>query len=348
MLRLFKLISGAGERLAQTADGTLVRQRSVKYRHRLHVDDEEGAINTLIVQNPDEGGDVGRKPTLVLLHGYGASVGFWTANLSALSEHFSVYAIDLPLFGRSSRHAIDFENNPDVALQYYMDVLRQWKEQTLPDDERVYLAGHSFGAHLSAHYALKYPQDVDHLVLLDPWGVAARPPRPPGEQANESLRWRALRFLSTQLSPFSLVRAMPTKSMAQGAIARTRSDIMAKFEPWFPEGEAANVVAEYIYETNVQTPATGEDAFRTLSEPIAWAKLPLEHELANLHHDVDLTVLYGDRTWMNTEAGYRVVQERRQRLPHRKNRIQLISNASHHIYADNPEEFNSKVIATRY
>jgi pimeloyl-ACP methyl ester carboxylesterase len=37
----------------------------------------------------------------------------------------------------------------------------------------VYLAGHSFGGYLAGKFALKYGSDhVNHLMLLDPWGLA--------------------------------------------------------------------------------------------------------------------------------------------------------------------------------
>jgi pimeloyl-ACP methyl ester carboxylesterase len=37
------------------------------------------------------------------------------------------------------------------------------------------LLGHSFGGYLSAAYALKYPENVQHLILADPWGLPEKP-----------------------------------------------------------------------------------------------------------------------------------------------------------------------------
>jgi pimeloyl-ACP methyl ester carboxylesterase len=154
--------------------------------------------------------------------------------------------------------------------------------------------------------------------------------------------YKAVKFLSSRVSPFSLLRYLP-ESTGKNLIGRLRGDITSKFEPFFPE-DSKEVVSDYIYQTNVsQTPASGEDAFRVLSVPIAYAKLPLEEGLLEqLSDKIDLTFMYGDRTWMDGEPGVRVVDARRQRGVESK--FHIIPNASHHIYIDNYEYFNQKMI----
>ena len=51
------------------------------------------AINTL---------EIGSGPPLVILHGFSGAMGFWVKNLPHLSRRFTVYAIDLMGWGRSS------------------------------------------------------------------------------------------------------------------------------------------------------------------------------------------------------------------------------------------------------
>jgi pimeloyl-ACP methyl ester carboxylesterase len=37
------------------------------------------------------------------------------------------------------------------------------------------LLGHSFGGYLTVLYALQYPQNINLLVLADPWGMTEKP-----------------------------------------------------------------------------------------------------------------------------------------------------------------------------
>ena len=43
------------------------------------------------------------KPAIVLIHGFGASVGHWRKNVPVLAQKFRVYAIDLIGFGSSAQ-----------------------------------------------------------------------------------------------------------------------------------------------------------------------------------------------------------------------------------------------------
>jgi hypothetical protein len=85
-------------------------------------------INTIHTHNPKASRSDKRSP-LVLLHGFGAGVGFWLLNLDALAEqHEHVYAIDLLGCGRSSRPRFRAKTSEE-AERFFVDALERWRIQ---------------------------------------------------------------------------------------------------------------------------------------------------------------------------------------------------------------------------
>ncbi|KAG8753559.1 hypothetical protein FRC14_005937 [Serendipita sp. 396] len=124
-------------------------------------------------------------PTTVILHGYGAGLGFFSLNLNALSSWVSkrgmpVYLLDWIGMGRSSRPTFkvtakhtDTRQRVEQAETFFLDALEEWR--TTMGIQKMTLIGHSLGGYLCTAYALKYPQNVSRLVLLSPAGVNAGP-----------------------------------------------------------------------------------------------------------------------------------------------------------------------------
>ncbi|PSN70866.1 alpha/beta hydrolase [Corynespora cassiicola Philippines] len=118
--------------------------------------------------------------TLVMLHGYGAGLGFFYRNFEALSraEGWKVYALDLLGMGRSSRpafriHAKDKEAKIIEAENWFIDALEEWRIKR--GLERFTLLGHSLGGYLATAYALKYPGRLNKLILASPVGIPEDP-----------------------------------------------------------------------------------------------------------------------------------------------------------------------------
>ena len=90
--------------------------------------DDDLTINTLHMYNPCAKQSNSRSP-LVLLHGFGAGIGFWLLNLDRLAQQYEhVYAIDLLGYGRSSRPRFQAKT-PDEAEHFFVDALEQWRKR---------------------------------------------------------------------------------------------------------------------------------------------------------------------------------------------------------------------------
>nr|WP_234435238.1 alpha/beta fold hydrolase [Streptomyces sp. NRRL F-2747] len=101
-------------------------------------------------------------PAVLLLHGGGATGAVWFANAAALGTHHRVLAVDiLGDAGRSVRTGRPLRTTAD--LMAWLDALLDGLGV-----RRAHLLGHSYGAWIALTYALRAPERVDRLVLLDP------------------------------------------------------------------------------------------------------------------------------------------------------------------------------------
>ncbi|MBI4611544.1 MAG: alpha/beta fold hydrolase [Candidatus Rokubacteria bacterium] len=95
---------------------------------------------------------------VVLVHGLGGFAESWRHNLGALGHKASVYALDLPGFGQSSKPLGGY------ALGFFVEVLEQFRAAL--GLARLTLVGHSLGGAVAAAYAVSHPAKVDRLSFI--------------------------------------------------------------------------------------------------------------------------------------------------------------------------------------
>jgi len=106
------------------------------------------------------------EPTVVLLHGFAASVFSWRKVMEPLGEAGTVVAFDRPAFGLTERpmpgewgeenpYSPEAQADLTVALMDELGV------------EKAVLVGHSAGGAVALLTALRYPERVEALVLED-------------------------------------------------------------------------------------------------------------------------------------------------------------------------------------
>jgi len=134
------------------------------------------ALNEFSVERLEED----TEQNLVMLHGYGAGLGFFYKNFEGLSRvpGWKVYALDLLGMGRSSRppfriQAKDRQASITEAENWFIDALEEWRIERKID--RFTLLGHSLGGYMAVAYALKYPGHLNKLVLASPVGIPEDP-----------------------------------------------------------------------------------------------------------------------------------------------------------------------------
>ncbi|CAL8337856.1 unnamed protein product [Gadus morhua 'NCC'] len=269
------------------------------------------------------------KTPVVLLHGFGGGVGLWALNLDALSRRGrSVYALDLLGFGQSSRPC--FPADAEAAEALFVDAIERWRAQL--GLEAMILLGHNLGGYLAASYALRHPRRVKHIVLVEPWGFPERPAM--SDQDRPVPVWiKALGAMLSPLNPLAGLRMVGPLGLT--LVQTLRPDFKKKFASMFVD----NTVSEYIYHLNVQAPS-GETAFKNMTLPYGWAKRPLLRRLGSLPPDAPITLVYGSRSSIDGHSGCGVQEMRR------GSHVEIITirGAGHYVYADQPDDFNQRVL----
>jgi len=100
----------------------------------------------------------GRGPAVVLVHGLGGFAESWRHNIGSLAARATVYAIDLPGFGRSAKPPADY------SLAFFARTLHAFLDGV--GITQASLVGHSLGAAVAVTYALTRPARVERLALL--------------------------------------------------------------------------------------------------------------------------------------------------------------------------------------
>lgn len=107
-----------------------------------------------------------RRPTLLLLHGFGGDVHHWLQVAPLLARHFRLFIPDLPGYGDTplpKNAAGNMESQAQRVLNFMDEV----------GLKHCIVGGNSMGAYLAATLAHLHPERVDALWLMNPGGVHA-------------------------------------------------------------------------------------------------------------------------------------------------------------------------------
>jgi pimeloyl-ACP methyl ester carboxylesterase len=152
-------------------------------------------------------------PTLILIHGYTASVYVWRAVAPALAdEGFHVVALDLLGFGYSEKPSwFDYSITSQARI-----VARFMNRLGIG---RATIAGSSYGGAVAATLALDYPERVEKLVLVDTVANDALKNHP-------VLKLAAIPGVGEALAPFLIDSRVYQRHRMRGTLAPANHDLI--------------------------------------------------------------------------------------------------------------------------
>jgi pimeloyl-ACP methyl ester carboxylesterase len=169
VFRLRRILSILSALILRERSIPLVRPTRIDWNPSLSPQTVQIKSHTIFYTVKGEG-----KP-LILIHGYGAGIWVWEKQIEALSQGYRVYALDLIGHGFSDRPKIPYTEETYIhCLRDFMDGLKI---------EKATLVGNSMGGGVAWAMAIRFPQRVDRLVLID-----CVPPDVLDQVKNESFR----------------------------------------------------------------------------------------------------------------------------------------------------------------
>jgi pimeloyl-ACP methyl ester carboxylesterase len=121
---------------------------------------------------------VGTGQPLVLIHGFGASIGHWRKNIPVLAEGgYQVFALDLLGFGGSSKPELDYN------LELWVELIRDFCAAKI--QQPAVFVGNSIGGLLCLMILAEHPEISAGGVLLNPAGGLNHRP----DELSLPLRW---------------------------------------------------------------------------------------------------------------------------------------------------------------
>lgn len=95
---------------------------------------------------------------LILLHGFGTSIGHWRHNLEVLGEYHAVYALDMLGFGSSEKAPANY------SIELWVEQVYEFWQAFIR--EPVVLVGNSNGSLVSLAAAATHPDMVKGIVMM--------------------------------------------------------------------------------------------------------------------------------------------------------------------------------------
>lgn len=247
---------------------------------------------------------------LLLVHGANIGWGQWYKNIADLSKYYTIYALDLPGSGKSTK--IDFNKTKINIL--YLDIVRKFVEyQKL---RNINYIGHSIGGWIGIKLASKFNL-IKKLVLVNPVGFSNYIPN--------SYRllgiYNVALFLSkTAMNPSQ--RHM--KNFLQQAVLE-KSTIEDKF-------------ARYYYDSVIREKIT--HPFLFINKISSFFGLRKEFKIGDEFLKIDIPTLFilGHKDKLTPIPIYKSVSNRMKRSS-----LTIIRNTSHVPPLEKPKEFNNIV-----
>ena len=260
----------------------------------------------------------GKGKPLLLIHGFGASIGHWRKNIPVLAEAgYRVFALDLLGFGASDKADVKY------TLELWQSQIKDfWSEHI---NEPTVFIGNSIGALISLMLVTNYPEIAAGAVLINcAGGLNHRP----GELNP---------VLGTVMGAFTKLMSYPVTGNLIFNNVRRKSQIRRTlYQVYRDRNAVTDELVEMLYQPSCDKGAQKVFA-SVLTAPPGTSPKEL---LPNL--TLPLLVIWGEKDPWTPVSGATIYQD----LAEENSNVnfELVENAGHCPHDENPQAVNAKII----
>lgn len=305
----------------------LIKDKNV-FISNVQLEDKKNHIHTI------EAGR-GNKEKLVLIHGYGASGVFYWKMISQLSKYFHVYSIDQLGMGTSSRPDFNLKDY-DETVEFFCGAIESWRKEVGIEDEYI-LMGHSFGGYTAAQFArTRKKEKLKKLYLLSPAGYTHRDIGDMDAELKAKFKMGVVKrsfFKSVfwlihekQFTPFQILKLFGKERSLKKYYGSKRMKLV---------DQEIDLFTKYYHEvTNLKV--SSDKSLGTFLQYGRYSKNPIIDTVELLTKEKrlpKLTVIYGDKDWMDKEASIKESNMRGLNV-----NFKIIKDCGHQIVFEQPVE----------
>jgi pyruvate dehydrogenase E2 component (dihydrolipoamide acetyltransferase) len=228
--------------------------------------------------------------TALLIHGFGGDLKSWLFNQEALASQFTVYALDLPGHGGSSKQV------GSGTLDEFAEDVRGFLDSL--GLEKVHLVGHSMGGAIAMQFAHAHPGRTSSLTLIASAGLG---PEIDTDYINGFISAQRRKELMPQIEKLFADRKLVTRQLVEDVLKFKRLDgvessLRAIASQFCPDGRQALILRDQISASAIPTCVIWGAEDRIL--PVSHAR--------NLPENITVEVVPGSGHMVQMEAAARV------------------------------------------
>ena len=265
------------------------------------------------------------KPTFILIHGYLGSSTNYIPLSKYLIPKYNLFIPDTIGCALSSRPQIKFTSS-EQCVNFYIDTLHEFIK-SLNLKNKFFICGHSLGGYFVSSYSLKYPQNIEKVLLLSPAGISDI------KNYDGDIHENCSFFRSFGLKISKIFFPFETTVQEVYHNFLLKPFFKLGFKKRFDVSDQLNEIFSELTQIYMDYPSDlDKSLFYIFTYPFPLTVLPNEKKMLE-DSKLKYIICFGENDWMDQCGSRRLESKCKDRF-----KVYIVSKKGHKFATENPEE----------